>query len=104
VQEQVLERYRELRDISEPPNWQDPELTDPQLSFQLAQIVPDHRASRRLDTAADAATRRRLDFRDEHPPHPAAAARDADADFRHGCFPPLPEPTLLLGKWECSLP
>ncbi len=41
VQEQVLERYRELRDISEPPSWQDPELTDPQLSFQLAQIVPD---------------------------------------------------------------
>jgi Lon protease-like protein len=41
VRQQVLDRYRELCEISEPPSFQSPEFADPQLSFQLAQIVPD---------------------------------------------------------------
>lgn len=41
VRQQVLDRYRELAALSEPPSFQNPEFADPQLSFQLAQIVPD---------------------------------------------------------------
>ena len=41
VRQQVLDRYRELCLLSEPPSFQNPEFADPQLSFQLAQIVPD---------------------------------------------------------------
>ena len=41
IRQQALDRYRELAQISEPPSFQTPEFSDPQLSFQLAQIVPD---------------------------------------------------------------
>jgi len=41
VRQQVLDRYRELCEIAEPPSFQSPEFADPQLSFQLAQVLPD---------------------------------------------------------------
>jgi Lon protease-like protein len=41
VRQQVLNRYRELCELAEPPSFQNPEFSDRQLSFQLAQIVPD---------------------------------------------------------------
>ena len=41
VRQRALDQYRELADLSEPPAFQNPEFADPQLSFQLAQIVPD---------------------------------------------------------------
>jgi Lon protease-like protein len=41
VRQQALDRYRELCELSEPFSFQNPEFSDPQLSFQLAQVVPD---------------------------------------------------------------
>jgi Lon protease-like protein len=41
VRNRVLEAYREVRALESAEHLQDPELTDPQLSFQLAQVVPD---------------------------------------------------------------
>jgi len=41
VRRKVLEAYSEMVDLSIPEGYQHPELTDPQLSFQLAQCVPD---------------------------------------------------------------
>src|SRR5579884_3439230 len=37
----VLQGYREMVDMSIPQSYQQPTLTDPQLSFQLAQCLPD---------------------------------------------------------------
>lgn len=41
IRRKVLEAYREIVDLSIPQPYQHPELTDPQLSFRLAQCVPD---------------------------------------------------------------
>lgn len=41
VRRKVLEAYSELIDIDAPAAWQQPQLDDPQLSFQLAQALPD---------------------------------------------------------------
>jgi len=41
VRDRVLEAYREVRALESADHLRDPELTDPQLSFQLAQVVPD---------------------------------------------------------------
>ena len=41
VRKRVMEAYNEIRTLDQPELVQDPELTDPQLSFQLAQVVPD---------------------------------------------------------------
>ena len=41
IRSQALEGYRALKDVRPPETYQEPELTDPQLSFQLAQLVPD---------------------------------------------------------------
>ena len=37
----VLEGYEDARDLEKPEYAVEPEMTDPQLSFQLAQVVPD---------------------------------------------------------------
>ncbi len=41
IRAQALEGYRALKDVRPPESYQEPELSDPQLSFQLAQLVPD---------------------------------------------------------------
>jgi Lon protease-like protein len=41
VRKRVLEAYNDIRTIEKPETLDDPEMTDPQLSFQLAQLVPD---------------------------------------------------------------
>ncbi len=41
VRERVLKSFELLREIDPPPALHDPELTDPQLSFQLAQSLSD---------------------------------------------------------------
>lgn len=41
VRKRVLEAYNDIRTIEKPETLNDPEMTDPQLSFQLAQLVPD---------------------------------------------------------------
>ncbi|HYL34421.1 MAG TPA: LON peptidase substrate-binding domain-containing protein [Bryobacteraceae bacterium] len=41
VRKRVLEAYNDIRSIEKPETLSDPEMTDPQLSFQLAQLVPD---------------------------------------------------------------
>jgi Lon protease-like protein len=41
VRKRVMEAYNEVRDLEPAEQIQDPELNDPQLSFQLAQVVPD---------------------------------------------------------------
>jgi ATP-dependent Lon protease len=41
VRKRVLEAYNDIRTIEKPEMQRDPEMTDPQLSFQLAQLVPD---------------------------------------------------------------
>jgi len=41
VRKRVLEAYNDIRSIEKPELLDDPEMTDPQLSFQLAQLVPD---------------------------------------------------------------
>jgi hypothetical protein len=41
VQMRVLEAYNDIRAHENDEDQQDPELTDPQLSFQLAQVVSD---------------------------------------------------------------
>jgi Lon protease-like protein len=41
VRERVIEGYNDLRNIASAEALNDPEMTDPQLSFQLAQVVPD---------------------------------------------------------------
>ncbi|HZU28803.1 MAG TPA: LON peptidase substrate-binding domain-containing protein [Bryobacteraceae bacterium] len=41
VRLKVLQGYREMVDMSIPQSYQQPTLTDPQLSFQLAQCLPD---------------------------------------------------------------
>ncbi len=38
---EVLSRYRAMLEVGEPKGYSEPELTDPQLSFQLAQAVED---------------------------------------------------------------
>ena len=40
VRKRVMEAYNEIRDL-EPAEAPDPQMADPQLSFQLAQLVPD---------------------------------------------------------------
>lgn len=40
VRKRVMEGYNEVRDL-EAPEMEKPEMADPQLSFQLAQVVPD---------------------------------------------------------------
>lgn len=41
VRERVMEAYNDIRKLEQGERLQDPELTDPQISFQLAQVVPD---------------------------------------------------------------
>ena len=41
VRKRVMEGYNELRNLEASEEMQSPELADPQLSFQLAQVVPD---------------------------------------------------------------
>lgn len=41
VRKRVMEAYNDIRKISPSETPPDPEMTDPQLSFQLAQVVPD---------------------------------------------------------------
>jgi Lon protease-like protein len=41
VRERVVNSYNDLRSIEESDSGHEPELSDPQLSFQLAQVVPD---------------------------------------------------------------
>jgi len=41
VRKRVMEAYNDIRSIPSEGAVEDPELTDPQLSFQLAQVVPD---------------------------------------------------------------
>jgi len=41
VRKRVIEGYNELRNLEAPDETQSPEMADPQLSFQLAQVVPD---------------------------------------------------------------
>jgi|SRR5579871_3524556 len=41
VRERVLEAYNEIRELDLTEPVEPPEMTDPQLSFQLAQVVPD---------------------------------------------------------------
>lgn len=41
VRERVLKSYNDLCTVQEPELMHEPELSDPQLSFQLAQVVPD---------------------------------------------------------------
>ncbi len=41
VRKRVMEAYNEVRELEPGEHPHDPELTDPQLSFQLAQVVPD---------------------------------------------------------------
>jgi Lon protease-like protein len=41
VRKRVLEAYNDIRTIEKPEGLHEPEMTDPQLSFQLAQLVPD---------------------------------------------------------------
>ncbi|HTW66784.1 MAG TPA: LON peptidase substrate-binding domain-containing protein [Bryobacteraceae bacterium] len=41
VRERVLKSYNDLCSVQEAEPLHEPELTDPQLSFQLAQVVPD---------------------------------------------------------------
>jgi Lon protease-like protein len=41
VRKRVMEAYNEIRDLDPPEQLHDPEMTDPQLSFQLAQVVSD---------------------------------------------------------------
>jgi Lon protease-like protein len=41
VRERVVNSYNDLRSIEESESGHEPELSDPQLSFQLAQVVPD---------------------------------------------------------------
>jgi len=41
VRQRVLEAYNDLRALGPSEESTDPELSDPQLSFQLAQVVPD---------------------------------------------------------------
>jgi Lon protease-like protein len=41
VRKRVLEAYNDIRTLEKSEELQDPQLADPQLSFQLAQLVPD---------------------------------------------------------------
>ena len=41
VRKRVMEAYNDIRSLASAGSVDDPELTDPQLSFQLAQVVPD---------------------------------------------------------------
>jgi Lon protease-like protein len=41
VRTRVMEAYNEVRELEQAEQMHDPELSDPQLSFQLAQVVPD---------------------------------------------------------------
>lgn len=41
VRKRVMEAYNDLKKLDQGDSPHDPELTDPQLSFQLAQVVPD---------------------------------------------------------------
>jgi Lon protease-like protein len=41
VRQRVMDAYQEVRGLEPSEQVRDPELTDPQLSFQLAQVVPD---------------------------------------------------------------
>jgi Lon protease-like protein len=41
VRKRVMEAYNDIRTIEPPEPLHDPEMSDPQLSFQLAQVVPD---------------------------------------------------------------
>jgi len=41
VRKRVMEAYNDIRTLPSAGSVEDPELTDPQLSFQLAQVVPD---------------------------------------------------------------
>jgi len=41
VRERVFDSYNDLRSLQESEPLHEPELSDPQLSFQLAQVVPD---------------------------------------------------------------
>jgi len=41
VRRKVLEGFNEMIDLAIPQTYQQPELSDPQLSFQLAQSIPD---------------------------------------------------------------
>jgi hypothetical protein len=41
VRERVFDSYNDLRSLQDAEPLHEPELSDPQLSFQLAQVVPD---------------------------------------------------------------
>jgi Lon protease-like protein len=41
VRKRVMDAYNEIRSLDPPDQTHEPELADPQLSFQLAQLVPD---------------------------------------------------------------
>ena len=41
VRKRVIEAYNDIREMEPPEQLQEPEMSDPQLSFQLAQVVPD---------------------------------------------------------------
>ena len=41
VRKRVIDSYNDIRALDEPEPLHEPELSDPQLSFQLAQVVPD---------------------------------------------------------------
>ena len=41
VRKRVMEAYNDIRKLEAGESSRDPEMTDPQLSFQLAQVVPD---------------------------------------------------------------
>ena len=41
VRKRVLDSYNDLRSLDVAEQIQEPEMSDPQLSFQLAQVVPD---------------------------------------------------------------
>jgi putative peptidoglycan lipid II flippase len=56
---------------------------------ELADVAAKRRAARRLVTAGEPQARCGLRLGDEHAPHPAGAAGDADADLSHKMIAPL---------------
>jgi len=41
VRKRVMDAYNDIRSLEQPETLREPEMSDPQLSFQLAQLVPD---------------------------------------------------------------
>ena len=81
VRKRVIESYNELRALDDSEPMHEPELSDPQLSFQLAQVVPD------------------LDFRQIAASYAIGSRSDAPAGrvFSQLSFPPAPDPARARG-------